>query len=931
MVNPRPRQPRSASRVVTPAGAFGARRRLAGGGPSYYAVDAIADLLAMPGRLPVTLRILLENALRHAGRGIVTERHVEALAAWRPGLPPVPAEIPFLPSRVLLQDFTGVPLVVDLASLRDAVAEAGGDPASVRPHVPVDLVIDHSIQVDVAGASDALAVNMDREYARNRERYALLRWAQQAFEGLRVVPPGRGIVHQVNLEYLAEVVRVEDDQTGPVATPDTVVGTDSHTTMVNALGVLGFGVGGIEAEAVLLGFGLPSPQPRVVGVRLVGRLPRWSTATDLALRVTEALRAVGVVGSFVEFTGDGIAGLTLPDRATVSNMAPEYGATAALFPVDAETLAYLTMTGRSAEHVALVERYAKAQRLWRDAEPVFDELVELDLGGVEPSMAGPRRPQDRVPLGDVPRSFAAAFPDRNLAPSARPASGLFDGSVVIAAITSCTNTSNAALMITAGLLARNAVARGVRPARWVKTSLAPGSRVVTDYLARLGLQAPLDALGFAVVGYGCTTCIGNSGPLDDTIASAITTDDLVTVAVLSGNRNFDGRIHPLVRAAYLASPPLVVAYALAGRIDIDLTSDPLGIDRDGRPVHLGDLWPSPEDVAAGLGVAADPAIYASSYRDVFEGDARWQALPTASGDRFVWDPDSTYVARAPFPELAPRSMAGERRVADIIGARVLVHLGDSVTTDHSSPAGSIALDGPAGRWLVGRGVSALDFNSYGARRGHHELMARGTFGNVRLRDLLVPGREGPITAHQPLGEVMPIFDAAMRYGAEGVPLVVLAGREYGTGSSRDWAAKGPRLLGVRAVLAESFERIHRANLVGMGILPLRLPESPASLGLDGTERYDVRGIESALATGGRVLVRATAATGRVVEFTAEPLLNGASDEAVYRAGGILPAILARLLEASSGSDARPSQPSAASSASSSSGVSTSGLAPSTST
>ncbi|HYN48906.1 MAG TPA: aconitate hydratase AcnA, partial [Candidatus Nanopelagicales bacterium] len=710
---------------------FGARASLGPGLPDCYrlaALDAGPDL----GRTPVTVKILLENVLRHAGRGVVGESDVRLLAGWRPASG-VAAEIPFMPARVILQDFTGVPAVVDLAAMRDAMADLGGDPARVNPLVPADLVIDHSVQVDRFGTADAFAFNVAREFQRNGERYQLLCWAQRAFRGLRVVPPGTGIVHQVNLEFLATVVATAEVDGSPVAYPDTLVGTDSHTTMVNALGVLGYGVGGIEAEAVLLGQPLYQPLPCVVGVRLSGELPRGATATDLVLVVTERLRQLGVVGSFVEFAGDGLAGLALADRATISNMSPEFGATATLFPIDDETLSYLRLTGRATELVHLVERYAKEQGLWREPGPGpdFDDIVELDLGTVEPSLAGPQRPQDRVPLPATRASFEAAYPGILPGPGTSAAPGAIrNGSVVIAAITSCTNTSNPTVMIGAGLLARNAVARGLRVPATVKTSLAPGSRAVTAYLERAGLAGPLAALGFTLVGYGCTTCIGNSGPLDEAVARQVEEEGLVATAVLSGNRNFEGRIHPLARASYLASPPLVVAFALAGRIDLDLTREPLGTADDGRPVFLADLWPSPEEIRDAIAGAIDGELFRTTYASVFEGDERWRALPIPDGDRYAWDPPSTYVASPPFfagmgLEPAP--------VTDIAGARVLAWLGDSVTTDHISPAGSIPAWSPAGTWLQEHGVTPVDFNSYGARRGHHEVMMRGTFGSIRLR------------------------------------------------------------------------------------------------------------------------------------------------------------------------------------------------------
>jgi aconitate hydratase len=874
------------------------------------------------GWAPVTLKILLENVLRHAGGGIVRPEDVVTLAAWRPGMR-TDAEIPFMPARVILQDFTGVPAIVDLAVMRDAMAELGGDPQRVNPLVPADLVIDHSVQVDRFGTPAAFAFNVEREYERNGERYQLLRWAQGAFDDLRVVPPGTGIVHQVNLEYLATVVATKSDERGLVAFPDTLVGTDSHTTMINALGVLGYGVGGIEAEAVLLGQPLYQPMPRIVGVRLAGELPDGSTATDLVLVVTELLRRYGVVGSFVEFAGDGLAGLSLADRATISNMSPEFGATATLFPIDGETLAYLRLTGRPGELVDLVERYAKTQGLWREPGdgPDFDDVIRLDLSTIEPSVAGPRRPQDRVVLPDLPTNFRSAFPDAlpersiaiaedRLADEGGAAGAsehdtvvvdvagkrhvIHSGSVAIAAITSCTNTSNPTVMVGAGLLARNAVARGLSVSPTVKTSLAPGSQVVTAYLESAGLMAPLEQLGFALAGYGCTTCIGNSGPLDEPIAKAIEEHDLVVAAVLSGNRNFEGRIHPLARASYLASPPLVVAFALAGRVDIDLTTQPLGRDRAGAPVFLADIWPSADEIRSVIGSAIDADLFRRTYARVFEGDARWRALPIPEGDRYAWDPSSTYIARPPFLEgLAPEPAP----IRDIDRARVLALLGDSVTTDHISPAGSIAAWSPAGQWLQGRGVEPLEFNSYGARRGHHEVMMRGTFGNIRLRNQLAPEREGPYTVFLPDGESMFIYDAAMRYQAAGVPLLVIAGREYGSGSSRDWAAKGTRLLGVRAVIAESYERIHRSNLVGMGVLPLqfRAGETAASLGLSGRESYTIHGLAGGLVPRQELLVTASPDDDQDERpFTVTARLDGPIEVDYYRHGGILPAVLRRL-------------------------------------
>ncbi len=927
----------------------------------YYALDAAGatDL----EHLPYTVKILLENMLRGAATqpDLVTASDVRALAAWDP-TQPAEAELPFMPARVILQDFTGVPCVVDLAAMRDAMAELGGDPSRINPLVPADLVIDHSVQVDQFGTDAAFLINVEREYERNGERYALLRWAQQAFRDFRVVPPGTGIVHQVNLEYLADVVAERDG----VLIPDTLVGTDSHTTMINGLGVVGWGVGGIEAEAALLGQPLYQPMPIVVGFRLDGELPAGATATDLVLYVTEMLRAHGVVGKFVEFHGPGLSRLGLADRATISNMSPEFGATATLFPIDDETLRYLRMTGRPEETIARVEAYARAQGLFRtDAspEPTFSESLSLDLSTVVPSLAGPKRPQDRVALTDMRESFRAAFPDglhthadgtthehevsdhgerrgtvdeasaesfpasdppsytRDPAaetneepaparhePEAAPAGAHYratevrldgrrhkirTGSVVIAAITSCTNTSNPSVMVAAGLLARNAVARGLETKAWVKTSLAPGSRAVTDYLAAAGLMDPLEKLRFHLVGYGCTTCIGNSGPLAEPVAQAIEANDIAAVAVLSGNRNFEGRIHPLARASYLASPPLVVAFALAGRVDIDLTTEPIGTDADGATVMLADIWPSPEEVARVVTEAVSGEIFTRNYASVFDGDDRWRDLPVPAGDRYAWDADSTYVARPPFFDGLGDAPADP---ADIHGARALAVLGDSVTTDHISPAGSIARTSPAGEWLVAHGVEPRDFNSYGARRGHHDVMMRGTFANIRLRNALTPDAEGNVTEHLPSGERMSIFDAATRYAADGTPLVILAGKEYGSGSSRDWAAKGPMLQGVRAVIAESYERIHRSNLVGMGILPLQhVPgETAASLGLTGRETFDITGLADGLRPRMEVAVTARGDDGREVRFRAVARLDGEIDVSYLRNGGVLQTVLRRL-------------------------------------
>ncbi|HEY5489016.1 MAG TPA: aconitate hydratase AcnA [Candidatus Limnocylindrales bacterium] len=846
-------------------------------------------------RMPMTVKVLLENTLRNAGRGAVREHECTTLAGWRPKAA-IEAEIPFMPARVLMQDFTGVPAVVDLAALRDAMADIGGDPAKVEPLVPADLVIDHSVQVDQYRGAGAFAFNVEREYERNGERYQLLRWAQSAFAGLRVVPPGTGIVHQVNLEYLAQVVVARADETGEtIAFPDTLVGTDSHTTMVNGLGVLGYGVGGIEAEAVLLGQPLYQPMPRVIGVRLFGDLPRSSTATDLVLVISNMLRAHGVVGSFVEFAGDGLASLALADRATISNMSPEYGATAALFPIDDETLTYLRQTGRPDETVALVEAYAKVNGFWREPGrgPDFDEALELDLASIEPTVAGPRRPQDKVSLPELPHNFRSAFPqtaDRK--PVAVENVSIDHGAVAIAAITSCTNTSNPTVMIAAGLLARNAIARGLKVKPTVKTSLAPGSRAVTEYYKRAGLLEPLEQLGFGVVGYGCTTCIGNSGPLDADVAAAIEANELVVAAVLSGNRNFEGRIHPLARASYLASPPLVVAFALAGTVEIDLLNEPLGTGSDGKPVFMSEIWPTPEEIRKTIAESLSPDIFRSIYASVFDGDDRWRGLPVPVGSsRYAWDGSSTYVARPPFLDGISRQPAP---VMDIEGARVLAILGDSVTTDHISPAGSIPAWSPAGQWLQEHGVAPLEFNSYGARRGQHEVMMRGTFGNIRLRNGLTE-REGPYTTHQPSGDEMFIYDAAMRYQRDGTPLLVICGREYGSGSSRDWAAKGTTLLGVRAVLAESYERIHRSNLVGMGVLPLQFQpgQNAQSLGLTGREEYDVLGLADGLSQRQTVTLRVRDDRGeRHIQVIAR--LDGPVELDYYRQGGILPAVLRKL-------------------------------------
>jgi aconitate hydratase len=888
----------------------------------YHPLAALSDRMAVGPRMPVTVKVLLENVLRNAGRAPFTPHDVETLLAWEPGTPG--REFPFLPARAMHQDFTGIPVVVDLAAMRDAVARMGGDPRRVNPIVPADLVIDHSVQVDVFGVPQAFQLNVEHEYRRNMERYAVLRWAQKAFTNLRIVPPGTGIVHQVNLEYLATVIATRQTDQGVVAFPDTLVGTDSHTTMINALGVLGWGVGGIEAEAVMLGQPIYLTKPIVVGLKLTGELPGGVTATDLVLTVTELLRRVGVVGKFVEFFGEGLAYLTLPDRATISNMSPEYGATAALFPIDTETLTYLRLTGRSESHVELVEAYARAQGLFRTPgglDPVFDQVVELDLSAVEPSVAGPRRPQDRVVLSDVPESFRAFAEQYVGTPLKKVAAGdpsegtaiaiverppatkveidgrggdVTHGSVVIAAITSCTNTSNPQVMVAAGLLAKKAVERGMLTPPTVKTSLAPGSAVVTSYLERAGLTPFLEALGFHLVGYGCTTCIGNSGPLPQPVADAIDANAFVTVAVLSGNRNFDGRIHPQVRASYLASPPLVVAYALAGTVDVDLSKDPVGRDRHGRPVYLWEIWPSAAEIKSTIERSVSAELFRTRYRDVFHGDDTWRALPIPDSETYRWNADSTYVQEPPyFAGLMPVPHATQ----DIRGARVLVWVGDSVTTDHISPAGAIPKDSPAGKYLIEHGVPPSEFNTYGARRGNHEVMMRGTFANTRLRNRLAGGKEGGWTRHIPSDEIITIYDAAMRYQDEGIPLVVIAGKEYGAGSSRDWAAKGPRLLGVRAVMAESFERIHRSNLVGMGVLPLQFPpgQTAEGLGLDGSEEFELTGIAAGLMPRMPVTVRARRADGIERTFEAVARLDTPIDVEYFRHGGILPYVVRRLV------------------------------------
>jgi aconitate hydratase len=863
-------------------------------------------------RLPFSIKVLLESVLRNCDGALVMEQDVAALAGWN-AKSPAAREVPFKPARVILQDFTGVPAVVDLAAMRSAMKRLGGDPAKINPLVPVDLVIDHSVQVDFFGNPQALERNAEIEFQRNRERYEFLRWGQKAFDSFRVVPPATGIVHQVNLEFLAKVVLERTDGLEVVWLPDTLVGTDSHTTMINGLGVLGWGVGGIEAEAAMLGQPYYFLTPKVVGFKLKGRLREGVTATDLVLTVTEILRKKGVVDKFVEFYGDGLSQMTLADRATVANMAPEYGATMGFFPVDAEALRYLRQTGRSEEEVQRVERYTKEQGIFRtdqSPDPEYSETLELDLAAVTPSLAGPKRPQDRVPLSAMKSAFrqalAAPVKERGfgLSPeeTGRVATVAFNGdraslkhgSVVIAAITSCTNTSNPSVMLGAGLLAKKAAARGLQIPPYVKTSLAPGSKVVTEYLKAAGLIEPLAALHFNLVGYGCTTCIGNSGPLPPEVAKAVTENQLVAAAVLSGNRNFEGRIHPQVRANYLASPPLVVAYALAGTVDIDLDSEPLGKDRSGRPVYLRDIWPSQEEVAQAMERAIRPEMFRESYANVWDGNPTWNAIPVAGGALYEWRPDSTYIQEPPFfTDLGP----DPQPIAEIRRARVLAVLGDSITTDHISPAGSIPEESPAGRYLIEHRVTKKDFNSYGSRRGNDRVMVRGTFANIRLKNHLVAGMEGGVTVHFPDGERMWIYDAAMRYKQEGVPLLVIAGKEYGSGSSRDWAAKGTLLLGIRAALAESYERIHRSNLVGMGVLPLQFKEgeNAASRGLTGQEVFDITGLDNGISPRSEVTLTATSPEGSRRSFQAVARLDSIVEVNYYRNGGILPTVLRSLL------------------------------------
>lgn len=911
---------------------FATRSRLEVGGKAYayFSLPKLGQKFDI-SRLPYSMKILLENLLRHEDGGqTVGPEHIEAVAKWDAKKEP-DTEIAFMPARVVLQDFTGVPCVVDLAAMRDAVVKLGGDADAINPLIPSELVIDHSVQVDVFGRPDALDLNGKIEFERNQERYAFLRWGQKAFGNFKVVPPNTGIVHQVNLENLARVVMTVEKGGEALAYPDTVFGTDSHTTMINGIGVLGWGVGGIEAEAAMLGQPSSMLIPQVVGFKLTGKLPEGSTATDLVLTVTQMLRKHGVVGKFVEFYGDGLQHLPLADRATIGNMAPEYGATCGIFPIDAEALNYLRLSGRSEAQVALVEAYAKAQGLWHTPDSPhaeYSSVLELDMATVKPSLAGPKRPQDRVLLEDVHSNFrdnlgplvanrktqgvGCAIEELNGEGGAQPQAEhlaakpiskirineqdaeLSDGSVVIAAITSCTNTSNPAVMLGAGLLARNAVARGLKAAPWVKTSLGPGSRVVTDYLKKADVLDDLEKLGFYVVGYGCTTCIGNSGPLPDVVSQGIADNELVVASVLSGNRNFEGRVHPEVKANYLASPPLVVAYAIAGTVNIDLTREPIGNDGAGKPVYLREIWPSNKDIGDVIAATVGPELFAQNYADVFKGDTRWNTIASPDGERYAWDDASTYIKNPPYFD-GMTMAAGS--IADIHGARVLGLFGDSITTDHISPAGNIKKDSPAGRFLISRGVQPADFNSYGSRRGNDDVMVRGTFANIRIKNLMFGGEEGGNTLYRSAGsepEKLAIYDAAMKYKADGVPLVVVAGKEYGTGSSRDWAAKGTMLLGVKAVIAESFERIHRANLVGMGVLPLQFidGQNAASLGLDGSETFDITGLEdgaSKVAT-----VNARRADGRETRFSAKVLLLTPKEVEYFRHGGLLHYVLRQL-------------------------------------
>ena len=884
-----------------------ARRTLTVGSKSYdyFSLPAAAETLGDISKLPFSLKVLLENLLRYEDGRTVTVDDVKALAAWLKNKKS-DAEIAYRPARVLMQDFTGVPAVVDLAAMREAIKALGGDPQKINPLSPVDLVIDHSVMVDAYASSTSLQKNIDLEFERNGERYKFLRWGQMGFDNFRVVPPGTGICHQVNVEYLAQVVWTGEEGGKTLAYPDTLVGTDSHTTMVNGLAVLGWGVGGIEAEAAMLGQPTPMLIPEVVGFKLTGKIKEGMTATDLVLTVTQMLRKKGVVNKFVEFYGPGLNDLSLTDRATIANMAPEYGATCGFFPIDKETIRYLSFTGRTPERVALVEAYAKAQGLWRDEstpDPVFTDTLELDLTTVEPSLAGPKRPQDRVSLSAASKEFDKALKDGFAHPS--PVSSaiegltgpgakdkLEDGDVAIAAITSCTNTSNPSVLFAAGLLARKAREKGLTRKPWVKTSLAPGSQVVTDYLNKAGLTADLDALGFNTVGYGCTTCIGNSGPLDDNVIKSVEAGDLVVTAVLSGNRNFEGRISPHIKANYLASPPLVVAYALLGSMRKDITTESLGTGKDGQPVYLKDIWPTAKEVAEFIEKYLTREMFSTRYSDVFKGPAPWQAVKATKSETYSWDAASTYVANPPY---FVGMGAKPKAIVDIVGARPMAILGDSVTTDHISPAGSIKKDSPAGKYLLEHGVAQKDFNSYGARRGHHEVMMRGTFANIRIKNEMVPGIEGGITKHHPSGEVMPIYDAAMKYQKDGTPLVVIGGKEYGTGSSRDWAAKGTNLLGVKAVLVESFERIHRSNLVGMGVLPLQFKGDMTrkTLGLDGTETFDVTDLAS-LKPLGDVKVTIHRANGKSEAITVQCRIDNSGELDYYKNGGVLHYVLRSL-------------------------------------
>jgi aconitate hydratase len=901
----------SPSRLTDPFGTRGTLKTSQGELGIYHLSKLEDQGIAAVSKLPYSIRVLLEAVLRSCDGYEVMQEDVINLAKWN-AAKPTELEVPFKPARVVLQDFTGVPCVVDLAAMRDGMRSLNGDPKKINPLIPVDLVIDHSVQVDFFGTPDALARNVEVEFERNKERYEFLRWGQQAFDNFRVVPPNTGIVHQVNLEFLANVVFQGKDALGPVAYPDSLVGTDSHTTMINGLGVLGWGVGGIEAEANMLGQPLYMLMPEVIGMELVGRLAPGATATDMVLRVTEILRKEGVVNKFVEFFGSGVSNMSLADRATIANMAPEYGATCGFFPVDGETLHFMRRTGRSAAVVELVERYMKEQGLFRTDEPssvVYTKTLKLDLSTIEPSMAGPKRPQDRVPLKTLKQSFAKALE----APIAERGFGLAadklgstatvhhngdttdigHGVVVIAAITSCTNTSNPSVMLGAGLLAQKAVARGLRVKPYVKTSLAPGSRVVTDYLEKAGLMEPLAKLGFHVVGYGCTTCIGNSGPLPEPVAAAVTNGQLVATAVLSGNRNFEGRVNPLTRANYLASPALCVAYAIAGTVDIDLEKDPIGHDPSGKPVYFGEIWPSQEEVLATVEAVVQPELFVKQYQGAFTDNEAWNNIPITPGELYKWDPASTYIQRPPFLEGLTRDVG---KISPIRNATVLAVLGDSVTTDHISPAGSITKDGPAGRFLQENGVGPRDFNSYGARRGNDRVMVRGTFANIRIRNQLVPGVEGGVTRYLPTNEVMSIYDAAMKYKADRTPLVILAGTEYGTGSSRDWAAKGTLLLGIKVVIAASYERIHRSNLVGMGVLPLQfLPGQTAqSLALTGEETFEFAGLDDELKPRTVIEVVATARDGKKTIFPATVRIDTPVEIDYYRNGGILPTVLRKL-------------------------------------